>query len=107
MIQLTVGDTKPDLSFTLTKDSEDVTADSEITAVEFRMKMPSRVVVKALALVTHPDGSKAWEGNFGAGDIDTVGPFFAEVVAFYGSSNPQHAIEPIRVVVRGEFAEAS
>lgn len=106
MIRYVVGDTKPDLSFVLQEDGVDVTADVEITAVEFRLKKASVVLTKPLTLVTHPDGSKAWEGNFGVGDLDETGPLFAEIVVFRGSTNPQHGVEPIQVVIRGEFTEA-
>lgn len=107
MIRYVVGDTKPDLSFVIFEDGVDVTADGDITAVEFRLKKAAVVLVKQLTLVTHPDSSKAWEGNFGVGDLDESGPLLAELVVFRGSTNPQHGAEPIEVVIRGEFTEAA
>lgn len=107
MIEFVVGDTKPDLSFALDEDGVDATADGDVTAVEFRLKLPDIVITKQLSLVTHADGTQAWEGNYGVGELDVSGVFLGEVVVFRGSDNPQHAKEPVRVVVRGEFAEVS
>lgn len=106
MITLVVGDTKPDLSFSIQRGGLDITDDNTITAVEFRLRKPSGVVItKVLTKVTRGDGTKRWEGNFGVGDIDFTSDSFGEVVVFFGATNPQHGRDPFRVVVRGEYRE--
>lgn len=107
MISLVVGDTKPDLSFSIRRGGVDITDDPSITAVEFRLRKPSGIVLtKALTKVTVGDGTKRWEGNFGTGDIDFTADGFGEVVVFFGATNPQHGRDPFRIVVRGEYREA-
>lgn len=107
MIELVVGDTKPDLSFSIKRGGVDITADVTITAVEFRLRKPvGTVLTKPLTLVTRGDGSKRWEGNFGVGDIDFTSDGLAEVVVFFGSASPQHGREPFRIIVRGEYRES-
>lgn len=107
MISLVIGDTKPDLSFSIQRGGVDITDDVTISGAEFRLRKPSGVVLtRVLALVTRSDGSKRWEGNFGASDLDFTGDSFGEVVVFFGSANPQHGRDPFRVIVRGEYREA-
>lgn len=101
----TVNDQKPHLSFRLIEDGADVTDDSAITSVTVKIRKPNATeITKTLAKVTLADGSKRWEADFVAGDLDAAGTLPGEIIVWRGTA-PQHGLEPLEFIVRPEYVE--
>lgn len=107
MIDVVVGDTKPDLSFRVRRAEIDISSDPSIVGVDFKLHNP---VTGATVTIPLTLASGRWIGNFGVGDVtadlalrDDV---FGELVVTF-DTGPQHGREPIRVNVRPEFAQAA
>lgn len=101
-LRYVIGDTQPDLDFTLERDGEPL---SDVTAVVFKLrKLNSSVVSRDLTLADAP--TQRWTGNFAVGDLDQSGAMTGELIATLSDGSTVHGQDTIPVYVRPEYVES-
>ncbi len=104
MIDLVVGNTRPQLSFRIKRGGVDISTDASIDSVLFKLSKSTGQVNIALVLT-----AGRWVGNFGVGDLDSgaAGDLLGEVQVTFTDGGVQNGREPFKVRLRNEFAEAA
>lgn len=104
MIELVVGNTKPNITIVLQRGGEPFPLSlNHIVTLKFRKPVSGTIVSIVLTKADLPNA--VCVGNFGIGDLSEPGDILGEVVVDDGSGGVQNAKDAVRIVVRPEYGE--